>query len=129
MRPGRGQSAREEVQLRHGQQAVTFVIQGSRLPGEGQGVRTVPLGFGGLADLAQVLPAAGALAKRHVDYGVKPDQYAPVGAALLWTLEQGLGPKWVPETAAAWTKAFTTLSSFMIAVAYGPPPLRNEASR
>jgi hemoglobin-like flavoprotein len=83
----------------------------------------------GLADLAQVLPAASALAKRHVDYGVKPDQYAPVGAALLWTLEQGLGPKWAPETAAAWTKAYTTLSSFMIAEAYGPPPPRNEASR
>jgi hypothetical protein len=34
---------------------------------------------------------AWALAKRHVDYGVKAADYTPVGAALLWTLEQGLG--------------------------------------
>jgi hemoglobin-like flavoprotein len=38
-----------------------------------------------------VLPAANDLAKRHVDYGVKAADYTPVAAALLWTLEQGLG--------------------------------------
>ena len=83
----------------------------------------------GLDDLTQVLPAASALAKRHVDYGVKADHYAPVGAALFWTLEQGLGPKWAPGTAAAWTKAYTTLSSFMIEKAYGASTPRNEASQ
>src|SRR5271163_2071007 len=45
----------------------------------------------GLNNLEAVLPAASALAKRHVEYGVKPADYAPVGAALLWTLERGLG--------------------------------------
>ncbi len=44
----------------------------------------------GLSNLESVLPAASALAKRHVDYGVKASDYAPVGAALLWTLEKGL---------------------------------------
>ena len=44
-----------------------------------------------LGNLEAVLPAASALAKRHVDYGVKAADYTPVGAALLWTLEQGLG--------------------------------------
>ena len=44
-----------------------------------------------LGNLEAVLPAASALAKRHVDYGEKAADYAPVGAALLWTLEQGLG--------------------------------------
>ena len=43
-----------------------------------------------LGNLEAVLPAASA-AKRHVDYGVKAADYTPVGAALLWTLEQGLG--------------------------------------
>src|SRR5579863_8022656 len=38
-----------------------------------------------------VLPAAMRLAIRPVDYGVRPEHYGPVGAALLWTLEQGLG--------------------------------------
>ena len=67
----------------------------------------------GLADLAQVLPAVSALAKRHVDYGVKPDQYAPVGAALLWTLEQGLGDAFTPQVRDAWTKAYTFLADAM----------------
>src|SRR3984885_7515804 len=36
-----------------------------------------------LGNLEAVLPAASALAKRHVDYGVKAEDYTPVGAALL----------------------------------------------
>jgi hemoglobin-like flavoprotein len=75
----------------------------------------------GLADLPSILPAASALAKRHVGYGAKPEHYGPVGEALLWTLEKGLGPKWTAETAAAWTKAYTTLSGYMIAEACGKP--------
>jgi hemoglobin-like flavoprotein len=73
----------------------------------------------GLADLPAILPAASALAKRHVNYGARPEHYVPVGEALLWTLEQGLGPKWTPEVAAAWTKAYKTLSGYMITEAYG----------
>jgi nitric oxide dioxygenase len=45
----------------------------------------------GLGDLASILPAASALAKRHVSYGAKPAHYPVVGAALLWTLEKGSG--------------------------------------
>ena len=73
----------------------------------------------GLSDLPSILPAASALAKRHVDYGARPEHYPVVGAALLWTLERGLGPQWTSEAAAAWTAAYSTLSSFMIAEAYG----------
>jgi hemoglobin-like flavoprotein len=73
----------------------------------------------GLADLESVLPAASALAKRHVDYGVEAADYQPVGAALLWTLERGLGEQWTPQLATAWTEAYTILSSFMIVEAYG----------
>ena len=43
----------------------------------------------GLGNLEQVLPAASALAKRHVSYGAKAEHYPVVGAALLWTLEKG----------------------------------------
>jgi hemoglobin-like flavoprotein len=80
---------------------------------------TLTVVVGGLANLETILPAASVLAKRHVGYGVKASHYAPVGAALLWTLEQGLGPAWTPELAAAWTAAYTTLSGFMIGEAYG----------
>ena len=73
----------------------------------------------GLANLESILPAASALAKRHVDYGVKAPDYTPVGAALLWTLERGLGEQWTPELAAAWTEAYGILSGYMIAEAYG----------
>jgi hypothetical protein len=44
-----------------------------------------------LGNLEVVVPAASALAKRHVNYGVKAADCTPVGAALLWTLEQNLG--------------------------------------
>jgi hemoglobin-like flavoprotein len=56
----------------------------------------------GLSNLEAVLPAANALAKRHVAYGVKAADYAPVGVALVWTLEQGLGAEWTPQLAGAW---------------------------
>ncbi|MEI9925278.1 MAG: globin family protein [Bradyrhizobium sp.] len=72
----------------------------------------------GLGDLPSVLPAASALAKRHVGYGAKPEHYPVVGAALLWTLEKGLGDGWTPDVAAAWTTAYGTLSGYMISEAY-----------
>jgi hemoglobin-like flavoprotein len=73
----------------------------------------------GLGDLPSILPAASALAKRHVAYGAKAEHYPVVGAALLWTLEKGLGDGWTPDVAAAWTTAYGTLSGFMISEAYG----------
>jgi len=75
----------------------------------------------GLANLESILPAASALAKRHVTYGARAEHYPVVGSALLWTLEKGLGEAWTPELAAAWTAAYGTLSGFMISEAYGRP--------
>jgi len=73
----------------------------------------------GLSNLPSILPAASALAKKHVSYGVEASHYPVVGAALLWTLEKGLGEAWTPDVAAAWTDAYGTLSGFMVAEAYG----------
>ena len=79
-----------------------------------------PLTPRALADrLDAILPAASRLAKHHVSYGVEPKHYAPVGDALLWTLEKGLGPDWTPELAEAWGAAYGTLSGYMIDQAYG----------
>jgi nitric oxide dioxygenase len=72
----------------------------------------------GLKDLEAIVPIAQQLAVRHVNYGVKPEYYQPVGEALLWTLEKGLGPEFTPPVKAAWTQAYTTLSGVMIAAAY-----------
>ena len=73
----------------------------------------------GLGNLTSILPAASALAKRHVSYGAKAEHYLVVGATLLWTLEKGLGDSWTPDVADAWTAAYGTLSGFMISQAYG----------
>jgi len=75
----------------------------------------------GLGNLTSILPAASALAKRHVSYGAKAEHYPVVGAALLWALEKGLGDGWTPEIAQAWTTAYGTLSGYMISEAYGRP--------
>ncbi len=82
---------------------------------------TLAVVVNGLDNLPSILPAASALAKKHVTYGVSAAHYTPVGAALLWTLEKGLGSAWTPQLAAAWTGAYTTLSDFMIGEAYGKP--------
>jgi hypothetical protein len=74
--------------------------------------------YGGFA-AGQVLPAASALAKRYVSYGAKAEHYPVVGAALLWTLEKGLGDGWTPQVADAWGTAYGTLSGYMISEAYG----------
>ena len=74
---------------------------------------------GGLKNLDSILPAASALAKRHVGYGAKPEHYPVVGGALLYTLEKGLGEAWTPELEEAWTAAYGTLSGYMISEAYG----------
>jgi nitric oxide dioxygenase len=82
---------------------------------------TLAVVVNGLGNLESVLPAASALAKRHVSYGARAEHYPVVGAALLWTLEKGLGDGWTPEVAEAWTAAYGTLSGFMISEAYGQP--------
>jgi hemoglobin-like flavoprotein len=87
-------------------------------------IATLALVVDGLADLETIVPAASALAKAHVAYGVRAEHYAPVGVALLWTLERGLGEEWSPNLAAAWTSAYTMLSDYMIDEAYG----RREAA-
>jgi len=68
-----------------------------------------------LHKLDTILPAVKALGQRHKGYGVTAAHYAPVGAALLWTLEKGLGPDFTPEVKAAWTETYTALAGVMTA--------------
>jgi len=67
----------------------------------------------GLDALDQLVPAVQGLGKRHAGYGVTDAHYDSVGAALLWTLQQGLGEAWTPAVAAAWTAAYGFLSGIM----------------
>ena len=76
-----------------------------------------------LHQVDKILPAVEDLGKRHVAYGVTDKMYEPVGAALLWTLEQGLGPDFTPELKGAWTETYMTLAGVMQkAAATVPPP-------
>lgn len=75
----------------------------------------------GLKDLDAIVPVAQQLAVKHVDYGVQPEHYAPVGEALIFTLEKGLGDNFTPELKEAWLAAYTTLSGVMIDAAYPKP--------
>jgi hemoglobin-like flavoprotein len=80
------------------------------------------LGFivNSLTRLDEVVPVAQDMARRHVGYGVQPAHYDTVGAALLWTLEQGLGPAFTDETREAWATAYGTLAQVMKDAAYAP---------
>lgn len=63
--------------------------------------------------LDRLVPAAQALARRHVGYGTQPAHYAIVGDTLIWTLEAKLGPRFTPEVKDAWGAAYAVLSDVM----------------
>lgn len=69
---------------------------------------------GGLKSWEQVEPAVRQLGQRHVGYGVKPEHYETVAAALLWTLEQGLGDAFTGDVKAAWTTAYQAIAITMM---------------
>lgn len=71
----------------------------------------------GLGNLAALVPAVQELGRRHVGYGVKKEHYDTVGAALLWTLEQGLGPAFTAEVREAWATVYGVLATTMQAAA------------
>ena len=67
----------------------------------------------GLTRLHELLPTVKALGRRHAGYGVRPEHYYTVGAALLWTLEQGLGAQFTADTSEAWVAAYSVLADTM----------------
>lgn len=67
--------------------------------------------------LDEIVPAVQDLGRRHVGYGVKDKDYDTVGAALLWTLEKGLGPSFTPEVKDAWIEVYGILAGAMKAAA------------
>jgi hemoglobin-like flavoprotein len=67
----------------------------------------------GLTRLDTLVPAVQELGRRHAGYGVKDEHYGTVATALIWTLEQGLGPAFTPSVKAAWVKAYTVLANTM----------------
>jgi hemoglobin-like flavoprotein len=83
-----------------------------------QALATVVAGIDRLDDL---LPTIQDLGHRHAGYGVTDAHYATVAAALLWTLERGLGAAWNDAAAGAWTKAYTLIAGVMRSAAVAAP--------
>jgi hemoglobin-like flavoprotein len=67
----------------------------------------------GLNDLEATVPIVRDLGARHAGYGVLPEHYDTVGAALIATLEKGLGAAFTPEVRGAWIACYTLVAGQM----------------
>jgi hemoglobin-like flavoprotein len=88
-----------------------MVEQGQKL------MRMISTAVNGLDRLDAIVPAVQQLGVRHIAYGVKDEHYDTVGAALLWTLEAGLGDAFTPDTKEAWATVYGLLADTMKAAA------------
>ena len=75
----------------------------------------------GLSRPEAIVPAVQDLGRRHARYGVKPQHYDTVAAALIWTLGKGLGDAFTPEVKAAWTQTYKLLARTMKDAAAAAP--------
>ena len=80
-------------------------------------MKMLGMAVNGLNNLDRLVPIVQDLGKRHKNYGVLPKHYDTVAAALLDTLEKGLGDDFTPETKQAWVAVYTVLSTTMVTAA------------
>jgi len=76
-------------------------------------MKMISTAVNGLDDLGSIVPAVQELGVRHVAYGVKDEHYDTVGAALLWTLEAGLGEFFTDDVKEAWATVYDVLADTM----------------
>jgi hemoglobin-like flavoprotein len=81
-------------------------------------MQMISVAVNGLPKLDTIVPAVEDLGRRHLEYQVTEEMYDTVGAALLWTLGQGLGSDFTPDVEAAWTETYNTLADVMKSAAY-----------
>ncbi|MDX1736764.1 MAG: globin family protein [Alphaproteobacteria bacterium] len=86
---------------------------------------TIGVAVAGLRDLERIVPVVQKLGIKHAGYGVKKAHYDTVAEALLWTLAQGLGPKFTPEVKEAWTETYGLVAKVMQDAAQ-EAPIQNE---
>jgi nitric oxide dioxygenase len=67
-----------------------------------------------IGDWSTISAAVRALGRRHVSYGVKAADYETVGAALMATLEKGLGDNFTPEIREAWAACIAKVAGEML---------------
>lgn len=84
---------------------------------EAQGTRLmqmIDVAVSKLDKLDVLIPVLQGLGTRHVGYGVQPQHYDTVAAALLKTLEQGLGDAFTPQVRSAWEAVYSAMANVMI---------------
>lgn len=84
-------------------------------------ISMIGVAVNGLSRIETLVPVIEALGRRHAGYGVRTQHYLTVAEALIWTLEQGLGKDFTPETKQAWIEAYGLLATTMQAGAQGLP--------
>lgn len=76
-------------------------------------MKTINIAVEALNDVEPLVPTLKQMGADHAGYGVKDRDYNVVGAALLWTLEQGLGDAFTDEVRNAWGAVYELLASVM----------------
>ncbi|MEM7335526.1 MAG: globin family protein [Chloroflexota bacterium] len=90
-------------------------------------MQTLGVAVAHLDHLETIVPTIEQLGRRHVRYGVQPEDYDTVGAALLWTLAQGLGEAFTPAVEEAWATVYTVLADTMKQASY-PATLSSDTA-
>ena len=76
-------------------------------------MKTINLAVEALDDIEPLVPTLKQMGADHAGYGVVNRDYNVVGAALLWTLEQGLGEAFTDEVKNAWAAVYDVLAGAM----------------
>lgn len=76
-------------------------------------MKTINIAVEALDDVEPLIPTLKEMGAAHAGYGVKDKDYNTVGAALLWTLEQGLGAEFTDEVRNAWGAVYGVLADTM----------------
>lgn len=76
------------------------------------------LAVASLDDLDKLVPVLQKMAVKHVEYGVKVDDYTPVGNALLFALKTGLADAFTKDVEKAWISTYSVIATVMREAAY-----------
>ena len=77
-------------------------------------MQIIGVAVGSLRQWDKIRPAVEEMGRRHAGYGVRDEHYATVAAALLLTLEQGLGTEnFTDEVHDAWVAMYVMVSEAM----------------
>ena len=78
---------------------------------------TIAAIVGALENRALLQSIVGHTARHHARFGVSASQYASFGEALIWSLEQQLGPAFTADLRQAWIELYQTVQAEMMRAA------------